>query len=70
VTECVNGGLEEDNAPYEIVMSEDDPHYDELMEVSLQDFDLFSTEAVKKKINSLFKVRREMKNNMTPKWRT
>jgi hypothetical protein len=35
------------------------------MEVSLQDFDLYSTGAVQKKMNMLLKVRKETKQNMT-----
>ena len=44
----MNGAEEDDNSPYTVVLNEDDPHYDEVMELDLSDYDFMTTSVIKK----------------------
>jgi hypothetical protein len=48
VAETMNGAEEDDNSPYTVVLNEDDPHYDEVMELDLSDYDFMTTSVIKK----------------------
>jgi hypothetical protein len=58
--------LEEDDATaLQVVMSEEDAHYDEVVDLDLEDFDLMTSAVIRKKFNQLMKVRRQVQVNMT-----
>jgi hypothetical protein len=65
VAETMNGAEEDDNSPYTVVLNEDDPHYDEVMELDLSDYDFMTTSVIKKKFNHLMKMKRILDKNMT-----
>ena len=65
VADAVNGVSEDDDSPLQVVMSEEDMHRTEVLLMDLEDFDLMTSTAIRKKFNMLMKVRREMKKNMT-----
>jgi hypothetical protein len=65
VAEAVNGASEDDDSPLRIVISDEDIHRDEIITMDLEDFDMMSSDAIRKKFNMLMKVRKEMKKNMT-----
>jgi hypothetical protein len=65
VAEALNGSSEDDNSALEVVLSEEDPHYGEIMQLDLEDFDIMTSSAIRKKFNMLLKVRKVMEKNMT-----
>jgi hypothetical protein len=65
VAEALNGDAEDDDSATNIVISLEDPHYDELMDLDLDDFDITTSSVLRKKFNLLLKVRKVMKQNMT-----
>jgi hypothetical protein len=64
VLEAMNGSDDDDSSALQVVVEEDDDHRDEIESIDLQDFDLMTSDAIKKKVNQLLKVRKEMKKNM------
>ena len=65
VADALNGASEDDDSPLKVVMSEDDPHFEEIDLLDLEEFDQTTPAAIRKKFNLLLKVRRVMKTNMT-----
>lgn len=65
VAEAMNGALEDDNSPLDLVISEEDPHYGDLLLLDLDEYDLMTSEVMRKKFNMLLKVRRVMIKDMT-----
>lgn len=64
VAETLNGASEDDESPLLIVVKPTDRHYDELMDVNLNEFDLTTGIALRKKFNLLLKVRKLILKNM------
>jgi hypothetical protein len=48
-----------------LVISPEDRHYNEMMELDLHEFDMVTASVVRKKFNMLLKVRKVMRDNMT-----
>ena len=65
VAETVNILEEDDSTALQVVMSEDNPYYNEVVDLDLEDFDLMTPAVIKKKFNQLMKVRRQVQVNMT-----
>ena len=53
------------NTSIQMVIKEDDPRAEVLKDLDLDEFDVMTADSIKKKINTLFKVRREVQKNMT-----
>lgn len=64
VAEAVNSLEEDDDTALEVVMSEEDAHYEDVMDSALEDFDLMTAAVIRKKFNQLMKVRRVVQTNM------
>jgi hypothetical protein len=56
VTETVNSLEEDDATALQVVMSEEDAHCDEVVDLDLEDFDLMTSAVIQKKFNQLMKV--------------
>lgn len=56
---------DDDDTAINIIMDETDPHFDEMQELDLEDFDNTTGPASRKKFNVLMKVMKVMKKNMT-----
>jgi len=65
VAEALNGACEDDDSAETIVLSEEDPHYEELLDLDLTDYDILTASVIRKKFNMLMKVRKVMQKNMT-----
>ena len=65
VAEAVNGASEDDNCALQVVIADNDAHRNEIMLLDLEEFDIMTSQAIRKKFNLLMKVRNEMKKNMT-----
>ena len=65
VADVLNGASEDDDSAQQIVLSLEDPYYDEIFLIDLDEFDNMTSAAIRKKFNMLMKVRRVMKRNMT-----
>ena len=65
VAEALNGDSEDDQSPLQTLMSPENPHYDELMDLNLEEFDHMTSSVIRKKFNLLLKVRKVMQRNMT-----
>jgi hypothetical protein len=66
VAEALNGACKDDkNRALNIVISVEDPHYEELLDLDLIDYDLLMASVIIKKFNMLMKVRKVMQKNMT-----
>jgi hypothetical protein len=65
VAEAMNASSDDDGTALQVVIAEDDNHYEEIMSIELQQFDTMSDSAIRKKVQSLFKVRKEIKKNMS-----
>ena len=65
VSEAMNGSDDDDNTALQCVIEDDDVHSAEIKLVDLTDFDIMTSAAIKKKINHLLKVRKEIQKNMT-----
>ena len=65
VADALNVVSEDDDSALQLVISEDDLQYEELLLVDLEEYDLMTSDAIRKKFNMLLKVRRIMKKNMT-----
>jgi hypothetical protein len=65
VAETVNSLEEGDATALQVVMSEEDAHYDEVVDLDLEDFDLMTSAVIRKKFNQLMKVRCPVQVNMT-----
>jgi hypothetical protein len=65
VAESFNSLEEDDDTALKVVMSEADPHYEEVLDLVLEDFDMMTDVVIRKKFNQLMKVRREVQANMT-----
>ena len=55
----------DDDTALQIIIAEEDEHYEEIKSVRLQEFDIMSSSAIKKKVNQLLKVRKQLQKNMT-----
>ena len=62
VSEAMNGAVEDDHSPLDLVISEEDA---ELLLLNLDEYDLMTSEVMRKKFNMLLKVKRVMKKDMT-----
>lgn len=65
VAEAMNCSNDDDNSSIQMVIKEDDPRAEVLKDLDLDEFDVMTADSIKKKINTLFKVRREVQKNMT-----
>ena len=66
VLEAMNGSDDDDDdTALQIVIAQEDEHYEEIKSVKLQEFDIMSSSAIKKKVNQLLKVRKQIQKNMT-----
>lgn len=61
VADSLNGASEDDDSPLKVVMREEDPHFQEVDTLDLDEFDVITPIAIRKKVNLLFKVRRAIK---------
>jgi hypothetical protein len=65
VADAVNGSSEDDGSALQVIIADDDTHRSEILLMDLEDFDIMTSSAIRKKFNMLLKVRKEMKKNMT-----
>jgi hypothetical protein len=65
VAEAMNGDAADDDSALKTVMSPLDPHWEELNDLDLNEFDQTTSDALRKKFNLLLKVRKVMTVNMT-----
>ena len=65
VAEAMNGDAADDDSALNTVMNPLDPHWEEVIDLNLNEFDLTTSAALRKKFNLLLKVRKVMKVNMT-----
>ena len=65
VSEAMNISSDVDDSALKIVLSEEDPRYEELMDLNLRECDLMTASTIKKKVNALLKVRKQIQKNMT-----
>jgi hypothetical protein len=65
VAEAMNGSVDDDDTALQLVINEDDEHYNELTSLNLQQFDVMTSTVIRKKVNHLMKVRKEIQKNMT-----
>ena len=56
----VNGSEEDDASALQVVIEEADECWDEIKSRDLCNFDMMTTAVIKKKVNKLFQVRRQM----------
>jgi hypothetical protein len=74
VAEALNGACEDDNtnSALNIVLSVENPHYDELLDLDLTDYDLLTALVNTKKFNMLMKVRKVVQKIGQPpnQWQT
>lgn len=61
----MNSTADDDGTAVLIVLPVDDLHYGEVEPLDLQEYDIMTVEAVKKKIMTLIKVRKIIQDNMT-----
>ena len=65
VAEAMNGAADDDSTAIDVISPPDDLHYDEVEILNLLEYDIMTDVAIKKKIMSLFKVRKIIQENMT-----
>ena len=65
VTEALNCASDDDATASTVILSEEDPHYEEVMELDFNDYDLMTSAVVRKKFNLLMKIRKIIRKNMT-----
>jgi hypothetical protein len=65
VAEAMNGDAADDDSALKTVMCPLDPHWEEVIDLDLNEFDLTTSAALRKKFNLLLKVRKVMTVNMT-----
>jgi hypothetical protein len=65
VTDALNCASDDDATASTVILSEEDPHYEEVMELDLNDYDLMTSAVVRKKFNLLMKIRKIIRKNMT-----
>lgn len=65
VADAYNGASEDDDSALQVIIPEEDPHYNEISLMNLEEFDIMTSNCIRKKFNALMKVRKVMKKNMT-----
>ena len=65
VSEAMNSAADDDSTAVDIVLPPEDMHYEEVELLNLLDYDIMTAVSIKKKIMSLFKVRKIIQENMT-----
>ena len=55
--DTLNGAEEDDATAFNVFLNKEDPHYDEVMEVDLTDYDCTTEGVCKKKFNLLLKMK-------------
>lgn len=65
VAEAINGDSSDDPSPLQTIIPPGNPHFDELNDLDLENFDNMTSEVLRKRFNLLLKVRNVMKQNMT-----
>ena len=65
VAEAMNSAADDDSTAIDVVLPPEDLHYDEVEILNLLEYDIMTDVAIKKKIMSLFKVRKIIQENMT-----
>jgi hypothetical protein len=65
VAEAMNSAADDDSTAIDVVLPTEDLHYEEVELLNLLDYDIMTDVAIKKKIMSLFKVRKIIQENMT-----
>jgi hypothetical protein len=65
VTEALNCASDDDATASTVIIAEEDPHYEEVMELDLNDYDQMTSAVVRKKFNLLMKIWKIIRKNMT-----
>jgi hypothetical protein len=65
VMDAMNGSDDDDSSAVLLVLDDDDPHGDDITQIDIQQFDLMTVDAIKKKVYKLLKMRAVVQKNMT-----
>ena len=65
VAEAMNGADDDDSTAVLVVLPVEDGHYEEVAELDLLEFDIMTSDAIKKKVMLLLKIRKAIQENMT-----
>ena len=73
VADAVNGSNNHDDnndndnsaTALQVILAEDDPHYDKIQSINLQHFDVMTDTVIRKKVLRLVKVRKEIQNMLS-----